>query len=105
VTAEVTKEPDVTSSKEGRTSTATLEGEVTYTFKYNGKPMADAQIHEDVSNKSFQDGKQVSVVPTTQDAPTHKDGTVVDQGSSDARSGCTRNWMLCRSCDGKPDRR
>jgi RHS repeat-associated protein len=81
VTAEKTKEPEVTSSRNGRTSTATVEGEVQYTIKNDGKPMADTQVHEDVSNKSFQDGKAVSVTPTTQDASTNKQGVIGDQSN------------------------
>jgi RHS repeat-associated protein len=82
VTAEVTKEPEVTSSREGRTSTATVQGEVQYTVKNDGKPMADTPIHEEVSNKNFQDGKPVAGVPTeTRDDSTNKQGVIGDQST------------------------
>jgi RHS repeat-associated protein len=82
VTAAVTKEPEVTSSRDGRTSTATVEGEVQYTVKNGTKPMADTPIHEEVSNKNFQDGKPVAGVPTeTRDDSTNKQGVIGDQST------------------------
>lgn len=79
VTAEKTKEPGVISSSDGSKSTAILEGEVTYTFKYGGKPMANAPIHEEVSNKDFRNGKQEPALkPTTRDDSTDKNGQIGD---------------------------
>jgi RHS repeat-associated protein len=82
VTAAVTKEPEVTSSRDGRTSTATVEGEVQYTVKNGTKVMANTPIKEEVSNKSFQDGKPVAPVPPeTRNDSTNNQGVIGDQST------------------------
>jgi len=81
VAAEVTKQPELESSRSGRTSTATAEGEVQYAVKYSGKPMADTPIHEDVSNRSTRDGRPDPSTTTTRDDKTNKQGLITDQSS------------------------
>lgn len=81
VSAKVSKEPEVTSSKNGRTSTATVEAEVQYTIKQNGKPMADTPIHEEVSNKVTRNGTPEKSVTDTHDDSTNKQGVIGDMTS------------------------
>ena len=81
VTAEKSKEPDIESSREGMTSTTTVEGEVQYTVKNGGKPMADTPIHEDVSNKSTRDGHREPSTTETRDDKTNKQGVITDEST------------------------
>jgi RHS repeat-associated protein len=81
VTVEKTKEPEVTSSRDGRTSTATVEGEVQYTIKNDGKPVAETQIHEDVSNKNTRDGRPDQSTTIPNDEKTNDQGVIKDQST------------------------
>lgn len=78
VSAKVSKEPEVTSSKNGRTSTATVAAEVQYTITQNGKPMADTPIHEEVSNKVSRNGVPEQSKTVTRDDSTNKQGVIGD---------------------------
>jgi len=83
VTAEVHQQPTVrVDPPSGGKQTATAEGEVRYQVKYDGKPMADTPIHEDVANKTSKDGQSMGPVQTeTRDAKTNAQGVVADQTS------------------------
>ena len=81
VSVELTKEAEIGSSKSGPISTATVEGEVQYTFKYDGKPMTDTPVHEDVSNKTTIDGMPRPSMTTTQDDKTNEKGVIADHSS------------------------
>jgi RHS repeat-associated protein len=81
VTAEVTKQPEITSSRSGMSSTATARAEVQYTIKNGNQAMADTPVKEEVSNKSYQDGKQIEVPPTTRDDSTNDKGVIGDEST------------------------
>jgi RHS repeat-associated protein len=84
VTATTSGKAPLTTSNGGRT--ATVEGTVQYKFTYNGKPLTNTQIHEDISNKSSRDGVPEKAKLTTSDGPTgpannNPPGTIPDTSS------------------------
>jgi len=68
VTATTSGDAPITSSNGGRTATA--EGTVQYKFTYKEKPLENAPIHEDISNKSSRDGVAEKANLTTSDSAT-----------------------------------
>ena len=84
VTATTSGNAPLTSSNGGKTATA--EGTVQYKFTYNGKPLTNTTIHEDISNKSSRDGVPDKAKLTTGDGPTgpangNAPGTIPDTSS------------------------
>jgi len=84
VTATTSGNAPLTTSNGGRT--ATVEGTVQYKFTYDGKPLTNTQIHEDISNKSSRDGVPEKATLTTSDGPTgpangNAPGTIPDTSS------------------------
>ncbi len=83
VDAAVSEEPQVRAGS--APGTASVEGQVQYTFKYTGNAMKNMPVHEEVSNKSFQDGQPVKAGLTTSDAKTNNAGVVGDTSSIDIK--------------------
>ncbi len=84
VTPEVYKQPELKTEVKGGTASATAEGEVRYTIKYDGKPMKDTPVHEDVTSKESRDGRPMHGGKTetiTRDDSTNKQGVIADQTS------------------------
>ena len=84
VTATTSGDAPLESSNGGRTATA--EGTVQYSFTYNKGPLANTQIHEDISNKSTRDGVPEKAKLTTSDDATgpkngNPPGVVTDTSS------------------------
>src|SRR5258708_20760589 len=84
VTPEVYKQPELKTEVKGGTASATAEGEVRYTIKYDGKPMKDTPVHQDVTSKESRDGRPMHGGKTetiTRDDSTNKQGVIADQTS------------------------
>ena len=85
VGVEVSKQPGALKSETtGGRSTATAEGEVRYTIKYDGKAMKDTPVHEDITNKEFRDGRPMQGgknETVTKDNSTNNQGVIADQTS------------------------
>lgn len=77
VTAAVTKEPEMTHDPNAGNAVAVAE--VTYTINYDGKPMANTPVHEDVSNKLTKNGKPEPFDSITGDASTDSKGKIQDK--------------------------
>src|SRR6185312_7474123 len=79
VQVEVVQQPTgITTAATGKTDMAITGGNLTYTFNYNGKPLSNTLVHEDVKNSETVNGQKVSGTTKTSDYPTDKNGQVGD---------------------------
>src|SRR5215469_2141017 len=84
VKAEVTQEPVMAQTRAGKTDSAIVGGEVTYTFTYNpppnkSTPLSNTAVHEDVKTTYSENGREKPAPTYTSDGKTDSKGEVVDQ--------------------------
>jgi hypothetical protein len=73
--------PEVQKTNSKGSATATVVGGVDYTIKYAGKPMANTDVSEKVTNKTTIDGKVTDVKTETSPGRTGANGVVPDETS------------------------
>lgn len=89
VTTEVSEEAHMTGWKiespdHGSSDHALVEGNINYTFQYDGKPLTNTMVHEDVKDTMTVNGSPVSANLKTGDAPTDQNGKVSDKTNIEA---------------------
>src|SRR5215471_3592839 len=86
VKAEVTQEPVMAQTRAGKTDSAIVGGQVTYTFTYNpppnkSTPLSNTSVHEDVKNTYSENGREKAVPTYPRDDKTDTNGQVPDQSA------------------------
>jgi len=88
----VTQQPTgIATFTSAKTDSATVSGDLTYTFKYNDKPLSNTAVHEDVKNSLTVNGQKVDAQTNTHDDKTNKAGQVGDSSSIGVAKDHTAN--------------
>ena len=78
----VTQQPTgIATFTSAKTDSATVSGDLTYTFKYNDKPLSNTPVHEDLKNSLTVNGQKVDAQTNTHDDKTNNAGQVGDSSS------------------------
>lgn len=86
VTAEVTRPATMKEMRVLTVDVASVQGQVTYTFMYNNKPLTDTLVHEDVTNTQTINGQKADIPTTTGDDKTDSQGQVYDASGVQAKT-------------------
>jgi RHS repeat-associated protein len=88
----VTQQPTgIATFTSAKTDSATVSGDLIYTFKYNDKPLSNTAVHEDVKNSLTVNGQKVDAQTNTHDDKTNKAGQVGDSSSIGVAKDHTAN--------------
>jgi hypothetical protein len=85
VSAKVEKQAEIKDGpRGGGKDSATVGGEITYTLKYDNKPLENTAVHEDVKTTTYMNGEKTPAPVETGTAITNKQGQMTDETATRA---------------------